>query len=73
MNSRSRWRSPSPRIPIARSNSSAVSIWNSESRVYDSRISSSALRSWLAGGNPACSSTPSILPRRSGIDRGLAL
>ena len=60
-------------MPIATLKSSSLSIWNSESRGYDSRISSSALRSWLAGGKPACWMTPSTLPRMIGIVRGLAL
>ena len=52
---------------MATSNSSSSGIWNSSSRGYVSRISTSAFSAWLAGGKPARATTASTLRRTTGI------
>ena len=60
-------------MPSAISSSSSSVIWNSSSRGYVSRISISALWSWLPGSSPERSSTLCTFRRSSGISHGLAL
>jgi hypothetical protein len=60
-------------MPSATSSSSSFVIWNSSSRGNVSRISISALWSWLPGSRPERSRTLSTFRRSSGISHGVAL
>ena len=61
-------------MPSATSSSSSFVIWNSSSRGYVSRISISALWSWLPGSRPERSRTLSHLPpQQRDLPRGRAV
>ena len=69
-----RWRSCRLRMPIAVSNSSSSSVWNSSSRGKVSRMWSRALPSWLVGDRAgALDDAPDFVPQQRDRPRTAAV